>query len=75
MSCEYTNVVFLKVDVDKAKEVAAANKIRAMPTFKLFKGKAEEGSVQGFSEPKIIAMLEKGGALKAAETAASAKEE
>ena len=48
MSCEYTNVKFLKVDVDKAKEVAAANQIRAMPTFKLFKGKAEEGSVTQF---------------------------
>ena len=72
MSCEYTNVKFLKVDVDKAKEVAAANQIRAMPTFKLFKGKAEEGSVQGFSKAKIVAMLEKGGGEKAA---ASTKEE
>eukprot|EP01038_Epipyxis_sp_PR26KG_P008458 gene8458-11437_t len=37
MSLDYENVIFMKVDVDKASAVARDNSIRAMPTFKIFK--------------------------------------
>ncbi|KAI9142622.1 hypothetical protein BKA69DRAFT_264369 [Paraphysoderma sedebokerense] len=36
-SNQYTNAVFLKVDVDDLPDVAQSCEIRAMPTFKIFK--------------------------------------
>lgn len=38
LSNEYTSVTFAKVDVDEADDVAAAEGIQAMPTFKFYKG-------------------------------------
>jgi thioredoxin 1 len=37
MSGNYTDVVFLKVDVDETEDIAAEYGISAMPTFKFFK--------------------------------------
>ncbi|XP_055055772.2 thioredoxin b [Misgurnus anguillicaudatus] len=37
MSDEYTSVVFLKVDVDEAQEVASSCDIKCMPTFQFYK--------------------------------------
>lgn len=37
LSEKYPNVIFIKVDVDKCKDVARAQSISAMPTFKFFK--------------------------------------
>mmetsp|Transcript_10812 Transcript_10812/g.13590 ORF Transcript_10812/g.13590 Transcript_10812/m.13590 type:complete len:100 (-) Transcript_10812:3739-4038(-) len=52
---ENPDIVFKKVDVDEASEVAQANGIACMPTFKLFKGGAEVESakIEGASEEKI----------------------
>ena len=44
---EHPQVEFVKVDVDEAQELAQAQGIRAMPTFKMFKGGAEVGMVRG----------------------------
>ena len=41
MSTEFKNVIFKKVDVDEAKDVAENAGIRAMPTFKFYKGGEE----------------------------------
>ena len=34
---QYSNVVFLKIDVDNAKEIATKENISSMPTFKFYK--------------------------------------
>lgn len=49
----YSNVVFLKVDVDEAEDIAAEYGISAMPTFKFFKKEAVVTEVVGASEAKI----------------------
>jgi thioredoxin 1 len=75
LSLEYTNVSFIKCDVDEGKDVSAANKISAMPTFKLFKGGKEVETVQGFREANIIEMLEKNGAVKGKPVSEGGKKE
>ncbi|XP_075245803.1 uncharacterized protein LOC142339557 [Convolutriloba macropyga] len=57
-SVEYTNAVFVKVDVDEAQEIAAEYKIRAMPTFKFFKAGAEIGDMVGADEAKLKQLCE-----------------
>merc|ERR1719336_175988 len=43
LASEFPALAFYKVDVDKNREVAAANNVSAMPTFKVFeKGSAVE---------------------------------
>jgi thioredoxin 1 len=46
-SKKYTNVVFLKVDVDNLSDVAAKCDIRSMPTFQIYKGGEKVGEVIG----------------------------
>jgi thioredoxin 1 len=74
-SLEYTNVKFIKCDVDKAKDVSSHNKVSAMPTFKLFKAGKEVETVQGWREANIVAMLENNGAVKVKPTSENKKEE
>eukprot|EP00808_Paulinella_micropora_P002488 g41691.t1 len=59
MSKEWTQVKFLKVNVDEAGAVAQRNAISAMPTFKLFKAGKEVAKQQGWSEAKVLEMLSK----------------
>lgn len=54
---EYTKIVFIKVDVDKASEISEAEKIKAMPTFKFFKDGHKHSEVVGASEQEIRASL------------------
>ena len=57
MAEEFPQAIFIKVDVDHNAEVAQQCKIRAMPTFKLFKNKAEVAMVQGGDENALRAMI------------------
>ena len=52
-------VEFVKVDVDEAQELTLRGRrgIRAMPTFKMFKGGAEVGMVRGADEAAIRDLL------------------
>ena len=57
MANEFPQAVFVKVDVDQNRDVAAQCGIRAMPTFKLFKNKSEIAMVQGGDESALRAMV------------------
>ena len=66
MSEEYTDCVFIKVDVDENEETAEACGIQAMPTFKFFKNKEsvvdESGNafeIRGANESKLREAVEK----------------
>jgi thioredoxin 1 len=50
---QYTNVNFLKCDVDAAKEVAGRYSISAMPTFVLLKGQTKVEQVRGANKAAL----------------------
>jgi thioredoxin-like negative regulator of GroEL len=54
---ENAAVVFAKVDVDEAEDVAASQKIQAMPTFKLFKDGKEIAVMMGADLEKLTALV------------------
>ena len=66
MSEEYTeeSVIFAKVDVDRAADVARELEIAAMPTFKLFGPGGEVGCTRGWSEDAVRRLLARGGAQR-----------
>ncbi|KAL3285493.1 hypothetical protein HHI36_000025 [Cryptolaemus montrouzieri] len=47
LSVKYANAVFLKIDVDKCQETAAAQGVSAMPTFIFYRNKTKVDRVQG----------------------------
>jgi len=47
LSEEFSNALFLKVDVDKLKEVAREQQVKCMPTFKAYKNGTAVGSLEG----------------------------
>eukprot|EP01065_Artemidia_motanka_P048981 TRINITY_DN8033_c0_g2_i1.p1 TRINITY_DN8033_c0_g2~~TRINITY_DN8033_c0_g2_i1.p1 ORF type:complete len:168 (+),score=66.39 TRINITY_DN8033_c0_g2_i1:70-504(+) len=57
LSTRYEGVTFVKIDVDKCRDVASLNKIQAMPTFKVFVGGLEKEQVQGASQHAIEQMV------------------
>mmetsp|Transcript_52871 Transcript_52871/g.104326 ORF Transcript_52871/g.104326 Transcript_52871/m.104326 type:complete len:162 (-) Transcript_52871:89-574(-) len=59
MSTEFPDVLFLKIDVDKMRNVMLANKVRAMPTFVILKNGEQVDRVEGFRESNIRAMIAK----------------
>jgi len=59
MSEKYQNVIFIKVDVDELEDVAKAEAITAMPTFRVYKGGKSIDELVGASTDKLEAMIVK----------------
>lgn len=55
---ENQNVIFLKVDVDDARDVAENCGIRSMPTFHFYKNEQKVFDFSGASLPKLKAKIE-----------------
>jgi thioredoxin 1 len=51
------SVAFYKVDVDLLEDVAAAQQVRAMPTFVAYKGGVEVGRVVGANMASVEALV------------------
>ena len=58
MEKEFTNVVFIKVNVDESAEISEEEGISAMPTFKLFTDGKQIVEIVGANEPKIKQALQ-----------------
>ena len=50
-------VIFAKVDVDELEDVAAEQKIQAMPTFEFFKGGASVARFEGANKDKLLTKI------------------
>ena len=59
MADEFTNIEFVKVDVDEAEEIAASQAVSAMPTFKFYKGGAKIDELVGANAEKLKALCAK----------------
>ena len=57
MSLKYGDVAFLKVDVDKASDVAKGAAVRCMPTFQFFKDGEKVDAMEGADAGKIESIL------------------
>lgn len=55
----YPTIVFIKADVDKAKDLAHMAGVHAMPTFQVLVRGTRVGEVVGVDEKGLIAMLDK----------------
>lgn len=66
MSEEYdaASCAFAKFNVDDVRALQSRLEVSAMPTFKLFKNKAEVGVQRGWSESEVRKLLEANGAKK-----------
>ena len=58
LSLQYTNVIFLKVDVDKVKPVAQKHGISAMPTFLFFKNQQKVHEFKGANPDNLNRALQ-----------------
>ena len=58
LSEAYTDVLFLKSDVEKVEELTTELKVFAMPTFIFFKDVAVIGKIQGINQEKFVAFIE-----------------
>ncbi|PWZ12878.1 Thioredoxin H-type [Zea mays] len=56
---KFTQVVFLKVDVDEVKEVTAAYEVEAMPTFHFVKNGKTVATIVGAKKDELLALIEK----------------
>jgi thioredoxin 1 len=57
LSERMTNVVFLKVDVDEAEDIAREEGITAMPTFYLFKNGKKVADLVGAAQEKLEKLI------------------
>ncbi|ONK65306.1 uncharacterized protein A4U43_C07F35770 [Asparagus officinalis] len=57
-SAKYTDVVFLKVDVDELSEISQQWNVQAMPTFIMLKGGKETGRVVGAKKNELEKMIQ-----------------
>lgn len=57
LSEQYSNVVFVKVDVDDLADVASKCGIRAMPTFQFYKGGSKIKEMCGANKEQLISMI------------------
>ena len=58
LSNELSDVVFLKVDVDELPDIAAKEDIKAMPTFRFYKGGQTVGELVGASQTKLKELID-----------------
>ena len=62
-SNKYSQLVFLKVDVDKCEGAAASNGVQAMPTFMIFVGgkkvSGDDNMLRGANAEKLEALIKK----------------
>ncbi|XP_041634863.1 thioredoxin-like [Cheilinus undulatus] len=56
---KYTDMIFIKVDVDECSDVAAECKISCMPTFVFFKNGKEVNRFSGADEGNLLKAIEK----------------
>ena len=56
-SLSYTDLLFVKVDVDDCDSVAAAAEISAMPTFQVYKAGQKVDELVGASPEKLEALI------------------
>ncbi|CAA7399262.1 unnamed protein product [Spirodela intermedia] len=56
---KYTNAVFVKIDVDELREVAAKWTVEAMPTFVLIKGGREVDRVVGAAKAELESKIQR----------------
>ncbi|XP_064414446.1 thioredoxin-like [Latimeria chalumnae] len=54
----YTNVVFLKVDIDEAEDLAQLYEIKSIPTFFFFKNGEKIDSMNGANESKLLSKID-----------------
>ena len=64
MDYQDSNVIFCKVDVDKAISIASSNGVKAMPTFQVVSMAKEVGRMQGWGEAQLMEMIEQCGGVK-----------
>lgn len=57
LSEQYADIVFIKVDVDDAPEIAAEENISAMPTFHAYHNGNRVKTLTGASEEKVASMI------------------
>jgi len=56
---QHTDVVFLKIDVDEASEIARDRGIKAMPTFQFYRRGDKLGEFSGANPTQLVAEIEK----------------
>jgi thioredoxin 1 len=59
LSKQYTNLKFIKVDVDELEDVAAEAGVSAMPTFMIFKGGKKIEEIVGANKEKLADLCKK----------------
>lgn len=57
MAEDNPDVVFVKVDVDDAQDVAALCGIQAMPTFQVYKGGVKAKEMKGANQQGLMALV------------------